>query len=378
MFNEIVTQQTQQINSLNPSQDVHISQDTHIAPCLIPPGNRPPANLPKFLPYARFHRRRTLNSNQAKQIPLSRILERLGHTPHHEVRGELWYFSPFRKESNPSFKINQQRNIWNDYGEGVGGNVLDFIVYYDRRHKCQTSDVSFALDTLEELTGSYRLDHDTQTCDLFTPPAATTRSTNNSPLDVRKIQPLQNKALIEYLKGRGISEHTARPYVREIYYTRGEKHYFALAFPNNSGGYELRNLYFKGVHGSKDISVIGLKTDASEKKNEGVTEAVTVFEGFIDFLSALAHYSTKEATTPVIVLNSVAMKNKALHAIRDMKASKVYLYLDRDEAGRELTEHFRRELQGVDVLDKSDLYKGHKDFNDFLRANKKQPHFSFH
>jgi hypothetical protein len=60
-----------------------------------------------------------------------------------------------------------------------------------------------------------------------------------------------------------------------------------------------------------------------------------------------------------------------------MKASKVYLYLDRDEAGRELTEHFRRELRGVDVLDKSDLYEGHKDFNDFLKAKKKH-YFSFH
>lgn len=367
LSNEILSHPGKQVNSLNPSQDAHI------ALCLIPPDT----NLPKFLPYTRSRRRRTLNSSQAKQIPLSRILERLGHTPHHEVRGELWYFSPFRKESDPSFKVNQQRNIWNDYGEGVGGNVLDFIVYYHRRHKCQTSDVSVALDTLEELTGSHRPDHDTQTRDLFTPPAATSRSKENSPLDIRRIQPLQNKALIEYLKGRGISEHTARPYVREIYYTRGEKHYFALAFPNNSGGYELRNPYFKGAHGSKDISVIGLKTDASEKKNEGVIEAVTVFEGFIDFLSALAHYR-KEATTPVIVLNSVAMKDKALHAIRDMKASKVYLYLDRDKAGRELTEHFRRKLQGVDVLDKSNLYEGHKDFNDFLKANKKQPTFSFH
>jgi len=355
MSSEILSHPSKQVNSFDPSQDAHIALS------LIPS-----ANLPKFLPHTRFHRRRTLNSSQAKHIPLSKILERLGHTPHHEVRGDLWYFSPFRKETNPSFKINQQRNIWNDYGEGVGGNVLDFIVYYDRRHKCQTGDVSFALDTLEELTGSHRLDHDTETRDLFTPPAATSRSGENSSLDVRKIQPLQNRALIEYLKGRGISEHTARPYVREIYYTRGEKHYFALAFPNNSGGYELRNPYFKGVHGSKDISVIGLKTDASEKKKE---EAVTVFEGFIDFLSALVYYG-KPITTPVIVMNSVAMKHRTLNTIRDMGSRKVYLYLDRDEAGRELAGYLRKELQGVAVLDNSGLYDGHKDFNDFLKANK--------
>ena len=109
-------------------------------------------------------------------------------------------------------------------------------------------------------------------------------------------------------------------------------------------------------------------------------EAVTVFEGFIDFLSALTYYG-KPITTPVIVMNSVAMKDRAVEVIKEMGVSKVYLYLDRDQSGRELTEHFRNELQGVDFLDKSDLYADYKDFNEFLvsASQKKEttPHFSF-
>lgn len=199
-----------------------------------------------------------MNSQQAKQIPLSQILERLGHQPHHEVRGELWDFSPFRQESEPSFKVNRERNIWNDYGEGVGGNVLDLIVYCHHRRKCQITDVSFALKTLEELIGGFRPDSDSPTRDQVTRPAAT-KKPESRPLDVKRIQALTNRALVEYLKERGISEGTARPFVKEIYYTRGAKSYFALAFPNRSGGYELRNAYFKGAHGRKAISLVKRK-----------------------------------------------------------------------------------------------------------------------
>ena len=71
-----------------------------------------------------------MNAAQAKQIPMKALLASLGHQPAKERRGELWYLSPFRQESEPSFKINQERNIWYDFGEGEGGNVLDFTMRY--------------------------------------------------------------------------------------------------------------------------------------------------------------------------------------------------------------------------------------------------------
>ena len=67
-----------------------------------------------------------MNSQQAKRIPLKDLLARLGHQPHHEKSGEFWYLSPFRPETEPSFKINLERNIWFDFGEGKGGTVIDF------------------------------------------------------------------------------------------------------------------------------------------------------------------------------------------------------------------------------------------------------------
>ena len=98
--------------------------------------------------------------------------------------------------------------------------------------------------------------------------------------------------------------------MQEIYSTRNGQNDFALAFPNESGGYERRNPDFKGVHGTKDISIVKKKEVLVKRKTGKGTEAVTVLEGFMDFLSALTYYQ-KEMTPPVIVLNSVAMKDRA-------------------------------------------------------------------
>ena len=59
--------------------------------------------------------------------------------------------------------------------------------------------------------------------------------------------------------------------VQEMYYRIGGKPYFALAFRNDSGGYELRNPRFKGST-SKDITHIRQQGEPREK--------CLVFEGF--------------------------------------------------------------------------------------------------
>src|SRR5215211_3720704 len=84
-----------------------------------------------------------MNTRQAKRIPLQDILSQLGYQPAKQVRGEFWYCSPFRPEIVPSFKVNPERNVWYDFGEGAGGNVLDFVMKY---HKVGT--ISEALEHL--------------------------------------------------------------------------------------------------------------------------------------------------------------------------------------------------------------------------------------
>jgi len=296
-----------------------------------------------------------MNAKQAKQIPLMEILHHLGHDPVWEIRKELWYSSPFRQEKEPSFKINPEKNVWFDFGPGEGGNVLDFIMTYYDIH-----DVATALTLLEELLGSHRRQ--------IRPPlllASLETGSDQTTPQIEKIQPLQNKALVEYLKQRGIEKPTASPYVKEIYDSLRGKKYFALAFPNVSGGYELRNPYFKGSIGKKDISLLVKRKRGDSDATESL--AVTVFEGFIDFLSALCFYQVKEAKTAVIVLNSVSFSYRAIEKIKEMGITKVYLYLDQDAGGTQSTVYFRQHLGGsLSLIDKSSLYTGYKDFNEFL------------
>jgi len=69
----------------------------------------------------------------------------------------------------------------------------------------------------------------------------------------------------------------------------------------------------------------------------------------------------------VIVLNSVSLKQRAIERIFANHFTKVYLYLDRDDSGKRLKAHFAKQLSDeVTIVDKSDLYTGYKDFNEFL------------
>jgi 5S rRNA maturation endonuclease (ribonuclease M5) len=297
-----------------------------------------------------------MNAQQAKQIPLRYILAKLGYQPHRESHSELWYTSPFREESQPSFKIKVEDNVWYDFGKGQGGNVLDFVMHY-----YGIRAVREALRQLESLApaGSLEFAAVGRSAAVQSPRPA--KPEPEPAIELRKIKPLENRALTEYLRKRSVNVETAQLYVQEMYYRYGGKDYFALAFPNQSGGYELRNPYFKGTYGTKDITL--LHQAPGSKIN-----AVTVFEGFIDYLSALTHYGKQEADTPVIVLNSVAMQGRAVKAIRDLGAATVHLYLDLDKTGRELTAQIQEQLPGVQFLDHSGLYAGYKDINEWLQA----------
>lgn len=297
-----------------------------------------------------------VNIAQAKRIPLSLILEKEGFQPVKQRGADWWYLSPFRKETEASFHICTRRNIWNDLGTGQGGTVIDFAMQYYQ------VPISEALKKLERMDLS---DHSAPASPAASLPLfdATAQAEEN-PVLVKKVQPLMNRALIGYLYGRGIPYKLAKNYLQEIYYTRkdeagNEKSYFALAFPNDSGGYELRNPYFQGSFPPKDITYLPSHQASDDR-------AITIFEGFSDFLSALVYYGREEATTPVIVLNSVAMQQRAVDTIKRKGATKVYVYPDHDKGGQDLLKFLRDQLPGVEILDKSEVYKGYKDFNQFL------------
>ena len=59
-----------------------------------------------------------------KRYPLEDFLARLGHHPVQRRANAIWYRSPYREEHTPSFKVNPEKNLWFDFGEGKGGNIF--------------------------------------------------------------------------------------------------------------------------------------------------------------------------------------------------------------------------------------------------------------
>ena len=61
----------------------------------------------------------------AKQIRIADYLHCLGYSPVKQQGINLWYKSPFREESEASFKVNTEREQWYDFGLGKGSALVD-------------------------------------------------------------------------------------------------------------------------------------------------------------------------------------------------------------------------------------------------------------
>ncbi len=292
-----------------------------------------------------------------------------------ERNGELWYHSPLREERTASFKVTRDGRAWYDHGAGEGGDVVKFATRY---WECSTSQ---ALRHLSDLYSGSLFD---------TPPTVQPRARRSAtapddlPLfepqaqgsDKRsdvEIRPITSRGLYWYLHHRGIDPELAKRYVKEIRYTADGNPFYALAFPSDEGGYELRNGVgvsdggegFKGMHGPKAISVLH-----PEKATPG--GALSVFEGFFDFLSALAYYGKSEPDTPVIVMNSASMHRQTAEAIRSLGAGRVFFFRDRNPGGVEVAQKVSEALPDIDIEDRSALYAAYSDFNDFWMKEGKQ------
>jgi hypothetical protein len=145
----------------------------------------------------------------------------------------------------------------------------------------------------------------------------------------------------------------------EIHYRLHDKSYFAVGFPNEDDGYEIRNRFFKGSIPPKAVSLL---------KNGSVN--INVYEGFIDYLSGLMlGYGRTEDN---LVLNSVANREKAYRHLDNYELIKCWL--DNDDAGKKCLAALQ-ERYGDRVKDFSVVFRPCKDVNEYLQqqlTNKQQ------
>ncbi len=238
---------------------------------------------------------------------------------------EAWFLSPFRSETQASFKVSKTKNLWFDHGAGFGGNVIDLVM---RLYDCRVRD---ALHFLSDVPSSFSFHPQP-----FVPPS-------DDGLVVNSANTIRHFCLEAYLKERNIAMETAKKYCKEVHYSYKENNYFAIGLQNDSGGWELRNKYYKNSSSPKDITYL-----------QNGCRRLVVTEGMFDFSTVTDYYNDN---TDFLTLNSLSFANRAWKYIA--LYGHIELYLDNDEAGKRVTAWLMQNHKNG--IDKSYLYKDYKE-----------------
>jgi len=282
-----------------------------------------------------FRKQAKISIREVKEMDMIDYLFKLGFQPV-KIKGvDYWYLSPLRNEKTASFKVNRKINRWYDHGLGKGGNLIDFAILY--------SDCTVA-EFLQKLNGNFS----------FHRPDFQKSVTYETEAKIKILQEhsISSFGLLKYLEQRRIPIDIADQFCKEVSYELRSKIYYGIGFKNDSGGYEIRNPYFKTSSAPKNITTINNQA-----------EEVTVFEGFFDFLSFMAiHKNQEKIESDFTILNSVSFFERARPFMEQHEA--IRLYLDRDKTGQNYSRYALS--LSKKYRDESCLYKRHKDLNDWL------------
>ncbi len=277
--------------------------------------------------------KRKINCETARDFSVEKALEKLGHFPKRTTEQEAWFLSPFRSETQASFKVSKIKNRWYDHGEGVGGNVIDLV---SRILKCSIKE------TLDYLNNGIT-DFSFQQQQVF--------NKNEDQIDITKIQELTHPVLIQYLNFRGITLIISKRYCKEVWYRYKGAQFFAIGLKNHKNGWELRNKLFKNSSSPKSYSYL---------KKAGTQ--LIILEGMFDLLSLAVLNNSLLEVSDIVVLNSIDFVKDIDKKIP--KYESVHLYLDNDMAGKKATQYLIQTYN--QVIDQSSIYKNYKDLNEFI------------
>ena len=282
-----------------------------------------------------------MNCKQFNSVKLEEILVSLGHHPTKQNEKEAWFLNPFYTETQASFKINKNLNYWYLHSEGIGGNNVDFMKKY------LNASVKEVLEWAEKQNFSSFQQQNV------------IHSINSKPnYQITEIKKLQNEHLKSYLHQRGLSK-VVYPLVKEIHFTIGEKKLYAIGIENFSGGWELRNSFYKGSLLMKDISILNFNNESQNQNETG--KRIVVFEGFMDALSFVE--MKPFFIGDLLVMNSISLLNRTKEHLKIYP--EIHLFLDNDRAGENCKNSILKSYP--EAKDHSEIYALHKDLNDYLQ-----------
>ncbi|OVE56982.1 hypothetical protein B0E34_11715 [Chryseobacterium mucoviscidosis] len=282
-----------------------------------------------------------MNCKQFNIIKLEEVLQILGHLPTKQNEKEAWFLNPFSTENQASFKLDKRNNIWYLHSEGIGGNNTDFMQKYLK------ASVKVVLEWAENQNfSSFHQQNSIQK-----------QNSLKQNYQITEIKELQNENLKDYLHQRGLSQ-VVYSLIKEVQFKIGDKNFYAIGFENLSGGWELRNPFYKGSLLKKDISAIKLNNESHNQNETG--KRIVVFEGFIDALSFVEMKPFFNGN--LLVMNSISLLNRTKEYLQNY--SEIHLFLDNDKPGEICKNEILKSFP--EAKDHSEIYAIHKDLNEYF------------
>jgi len=278
-----------------------------------------------------------MNVAQANKIQIADFLKKIGYVPKTTRKSYLMFLAQYRGDHDASLKVDLNKNVWYDFGTGKGGGIIDLAMQI-----YNTTDIS---ECLRNISSGVQFSEKP----IFSFPKQNIQIENKSEIEIALVTTLTHPGLLQYLQSRHINIDMAKAACKQIHYNIKDKNYFAIGFQNNSGGWELRNKYFKGCSG-KDITTI-----------DRGGENCILFEGFFDYLSYLT-LQQNNVTDNVCVLNTVTNLYKAKDFLIKHKSTSAFL--DNDDAGRKAIAELQEDK--INVIDEFSKYVEFKDLNLYL------------
>lgn len=236
-----------------------------------------------------------------------------GHLKYEGVQGKEHFFG-FLDQRTGSIAVDDKTNVWYDHAAGRGGDIIQAVQVFENKN---------FFESVERLSDSVPVIS-------FIPRQ---KSETTPKIVVEKVSEIAHEALVNYIRGRGLEPGEIFQFAKEVHWRNKGKRYFAIGFPDESGGWVLRSSIFKGniLGGGISIEILGNP------------ERTKIFEGWIDFLSYLKLSGSKDFKG--IILNSTA--NLTMQLMLDIlkEGEKVELYLDNDATGESYTNNFIKVAQ---------------------------------
>jgi len=262
--------------------------------------------------------------------------------PAKKVANGYLYHAPWREDKHPSLSVTPNGRGWHDLATGAKGSVIDLVMTH-----LNTRDFRRVIEELEKVRSDSLSFYQSNTSD----------GGKEKGLKYTRFEliPLQSRGLYAYLHQRCINIEIAKQFLHEARYSYKQPddgtYIYTLAYLNDKGGVEMRNIIKKHSKAPKWISTHLDRGDAP----------IIVFEGFMDMLSFATLCGGVKHN--YIVLNSIVNAQAAVDVLREC-GNTIYLCLDNDDAGRETTKRMIEQLPSA--VDISCRFAPHKDVNDYL------------